>query len=352
MIADQATSILLDLRGSQFKVPNMRHLYEGWVSGVSPHYTTIVSFTDEIYENLLPKKDELDKAKACDFGYTSAGWFPSSSLDRLKFMATYCAWFFCWDDSIDREEVTLETGDRYRAEALEYIGYHLGIYDRQSPEPQASTVQLILFANIGKFIREECDPEIAQSFFSELQYIIDCCGKEQMNQLSGQLPTKEEYWDMRYGTSGVYAYCAIAPCMIDVKVPYELFHSPEMRAVWVEMNINIIIFNDIISLKKEVADDAIMSLIPITMAHDGVGLLEATNTVYEELVANCRAFDRAVSVLREKAKEYNEAVKSNIDKLIDCYEAFLTGVMNWSYTNARYKVSQDIQKDGSLVVSL
>ncbi|KAH6664445.1 isoprenoid synthase domain-containing protein [Halenospora varia] len=334
MGSNQATSILLELRGSQLKVPNMRHLYKGWVSGVSPHYTTIVLFTDEIYEKLLPKKDELDKAKACDFGYTSAGYF------------------FCWDDAIDREEVTLETGDQYRAEALEYIRYHLGSSNRQSPEPQALTAQLMLFADIGKFIREECDPEMAKSFFAELQYIIDCCGKEQKNQLSGQLPTKEEYWDMRYGTSGVYAYCVIAPYMIDVKVPYELFHSPEMRAVWVEMNINIIIFNDIISLKKEVADDAIVSLIPVTMAGDGVGLSEATKIVYEELVANSKAFDQAVAVLREKAKQYNETAQSNIDKLIECYEAFLTGVMNWSYTNARYKVSQDIQKDGSLLVSL
>jgi len=162
-------------------------------------------------------------------------------------MAIYCAWFFSWDDAIDREEVSLETGNQYRAEALEYIKDQLGLCTNgyinghaAKPEPQALTAQLELFANIGKSIREDCDGDMAQSFFAELQYIIDCCGKEQKNKLSGELPTKEEYWDMRYGTSGVSAYCAIAPYMIDVGVPGELFHSTEMKAVWVEMNINVI----------------------------------------------------------------------------------------------------------------
>jgi len=74
MVSQKATSILLQLRGSQLKVPNMRPLYRDWASGVSPHYATMVSFTNEIYEKLLPNPDELKKAKACDFGYTSAGY--------------------------------------------------------------------------------------------------------------------------------------------------------------------------------------------------------------------------------------------------------------------------------------
>ena len=34
----------------------------------------MVGFTNDIYETLLSNPDELKKAKACDFGYTSAGY--------------------------------------------------------------------------------------------------------------------------------------------------------------------------------------------------------------------------------------------------------------------------------------
>ncbi|KAH9906199.1 isoprenoid synthase domain-containing protein [Xylariomycetidae sp. FL2044] len=345
-----AGGLLRQLRGSQLIVPNMRPLYARWASGVSPHYAPLVAFTEAIYERLLPEKAALEKAKACDFGYTSAGWFPSSDLEKLKLMATYCAWFFCWDDTIDKEGVSLEAGNAYRAEAIEYIKYQLGLAEGVAPITPPSTVQLAIFADVGEHIREHCDRETAEAFFSQIEHTIACCGKEQ--EIASTLPSKQEYWEMRYGTSGVYAYCAIAPHMIDVKLPWELFNSSEMKAVWLEININVIIFNDIISLKKEIADNAISSLIPVTMAEDGIGLPEATRVVYEQLVANCAAFDRAKDGLRRKAKDFEASVQTDTDKVIECYEAFLCGVMNWSYTNYRYRVSQDIREDGTLVVTL
>jgi hypothetical protein len=74
MASEKMKSILLQLRGAELKVPNMRPLYKDWASGLSPHYEDMVSFTNEIYEKLLSNPDELRKAKACDFGYTSAGY--------------------------------------------------------------------------------------------------------------------------------------------------------------------------------------------------------------------------------------------------------------------------------------
>ncbi|KAI0470747.1 isoprenoid synthase domain-containing protein [Xylariaceae sp. FL0804] len=343
-------ALLCQLRGAQLKVPNMRPLYAGWTSVLSPHYQTVVDFTEQICEKLIPEEAAREKARACDFGFTSAGWFPGSDLEKLKFMACYCCWVFCWDDFSDREGVSLEEGNQHRAEAARYIRYHLGLAPEGTPEPEASTIQLEVFADVGKHVREHCDKDTAQAFCTQVEHILACSGKEQ--ETSKALPTKKQYWDIRYGTSTVYSYCAIAPHMCGVQLPQELFNSPEMKAVWLEMNINIIIFNDIISLKKELADDAVLSLIPVIMAEDGVGLSEATSAVYEQLVANCKAFDQAKERLREKAKGYGEAVRRDTDKLIECYEAFLTGVMNWSYTNARYRVAQDIQEDGSLVVIL
>jgi len=179
-------------------------------------------------------------------------------------MATFCVWLFTWDDATDREEISLERGNQYRAQAIEYIEHQLGLERKRRPnrttngtnehrneyrnghgkelelEPESLTPQLELFASIGKSIRETSDDNTAKLFFHELQYMFDCCSKEQKNKLSGDLPTIEQYWETRYGTSGVTAYCAIVPYMIDVKFPSELFQSVEMKAVWLEINVNII----------------------------------------------------------------------------------------------------------------
>ncbi|KAM3085669.1 hypothetical protein ACMFMG_002737 [Clarireedia jacksonii] len=330
----------------------MRPLYSNWASGVSPHYPELVKFTNELYKSLLSDRQAIEEAKSCDFGYTSAGWFPSSNLEKLKFMAIYCAWFFSWDDIIDSEDASLEYGAQYRAEAIEYIRYQLGLAHLKctTTEPKGSTPQLAVFADVGKYVRENCDGDVTRALFAEIERIIACCGKQQES--AGKLPSRKEYWDMRFGTSGVNAYCVLAPHMCGVQLPWELFHSSEMRAVWKEININIIIFNDVISLKKEIAANAIISLIPVTMAETGVGLEAAAKMVYEELIENCRAFDEAVELLRQKAKEYDISVQADTDKLIECYEAFLTGVMNWTYTNARYRVAKDITEDGTLITTL
>jgi len=74
MASEQTKYILRQLRGAELKFPNMRPLYKNWASGISPHYEYMVGFTNDIYETLLSNPDELKKAKACDFGYTSAGY--------------------------------------------------------------------------------------------------------------------------------------------------------------------------------------------------------------------------------------------------------------------------------------
>jgi hypothetical protein len=124
-------------------------------------------------------------------------------------MATYCTWFFRWDDVIDSEDASLEYGARYRAEAIDYIRFQLGLARKDCTEPQASTPELAMFADVGKYVREKCDGDFAQALFSEIEHIIACCGQEQES--AGKFPSEIEYWNMRYGTSGVYAYCVIAP---------------------------------------------------------------------------------------------------------------------------------------------
>lgn len=80
---DIVPSILSQLQGAQLILPNMRPLYAGWASGVSPHYDALVSFTNNVYERLLPEKKAFEKAKSCDFGYTSAGSVLSPSLSSF-----------------------------------------------------------------------------------------------------------------------------------------------------------------------------------------------------------------------------------------------------------------------------
>ena len=85
-----------------------------------------------------------------------------------------------------------------------------------------------------------------------IEFFVNMADLEQTVQLSGKLPSVEEYNQRRMGTSAVLVCLAITEYSYNMSLPEKMMASAEMELLWTATNIIISTCNDILSVRKEV----------------------------------------------------------------------------------------------------
>lgn len=93
---------------------------------------------------------------------------------------------------------------------IDYVAYHLGITNAMVTEPPAPTAATALFQHAGRLLKEQVDFAQLQRLFKAIQSYINNCAMEQDYIDRGTLPSVQEYWIYRWGTSSVYTHCVSA----------------------------------------------------------------------------------------------------------------------------------------------
>lgn len=128
-------------------------------------------------------------------------------------MTLFNLWLFVWDDVFDGEdevEGRPTNMDEIYERTIEYVAYHLGLTEPWVREPVAPSPATSLFRHAGEIFQRQVDLAQRWRFFAELKYYIENCAVEQKYLDKGVLPTVREYWSHRWGTSSVFAGCALA----------------------------------------------------------------------------------------------------------------------------------------------
>lgn len=127
-------------------------------------------------------------------------------------MALYNLWLFLWDDVFDGEDsknvLPSNMADMF-TQTISYVHYHLGLDDESAQEPKPPTWATSLFKHAGKLITKHASVAQRHRFFVEVQCYIRSCADEQKVLEKEQLPTVQEYWSFRWGTSSVFTACAL-----------------------------------------------------------------------------------------------------------------------------------------------
>lgn len=144
-------------------------------------------------------------------------------MDKLQACVLHSIWLFFWDDVIDRLDGStapdlahsLEFGDKYREESLRYVRYHLRDRDDEGEakrEPPRYENPFLEFCGMAAeiFTRTASRDTVERLLLTIEEYFVRA-GEGQKMQVSGVLPTFEEYVEFRMGDSAVYTYCAMMP---------------------------------------------------------------------------------------------------------------------------------------------
>lgn len=272
---------------------------------------------------------KLRRLEASDFASFTALWWPDAPFERLEILSYLVIWLFTWDDEID-EPTGLYSDDfsgaqRYRERTLRFVGDCLGLTAVDEDfRPQNEIVQS--FDVIGAALRDAYDRGQRQRFYDEIARFMACSEDEQRGRLQGHIPSLDEYWRFRLGTSAVYISSAVGEYAMGAPIPPAVVRSAPMQGVWDETNAIISVTNDLLSLRKEMKMDSIDSIVPLTFA--------STNNVHQAIsqsVAALRAskarFDVAAEALL--ALPCKDGVRGPLEEFIAVQRSNCVGNLVW-----------------------
>ncbi|MCJ1312340.1 hypothetical protein MMC25_006014 [Agyrium rufum] len=346
MMYSSSQSILDSLRGQSVTMCDLNRLYSTWPKETHPEVDRLRADVDRWLDETMAGSPSFKVLKKSDFGLFGATWWPRAPFDRLRIVTYLAVWLFTWDDEIDSSLGSLwdemDHAQAYRAETLRYVAQclDLPVSDCQSHfEPSSPIISNFLV--IGTAIRELYDMEQRQRFYQEVECFMEMSEREQRLRLNSTLPSIEEFWKYRLGSSAVGICLALQEISLgDMHLPSSTLDGAEMRLLWDQTNIIISTVNDMLSLKKEIANGSVESLIPLLYASSG-DVQVAMNQTTLFLIASIREFDETAKLLYRSNYVSRAVDEKLLTKFIDGCRFYCTGNLTWSLSTGRYRIHQE-----------
>jgi hypothetical protein len=301
----------------------------------------------------IPPGKTLNALQASDFGFFGATWWPSANFDELRICTYLAIWLLTWDDETDLNNGTMlnEFGaaKAYRDQTLAYVRYCLDI-DCSKSSPEVTNRVILNFKPIGVAIMHAYTVEQRRTVYEQIRFLVDMSGQEQHFRLSGTIPSIEEFWRYRLGSSAVTVCIALIEFSggEGMTLPVEFHNDVDVRSICTYTNKIISATNDLVSLKKEIKKDAIDSLVPILFFHLG-DVQMAITEVIAFIATEIKNMDVAVASLSERYESTGDDLRRRVEHFVDGCKHYTTGNLTWSLASDRYGVDK---VDGEIVMTL
>ncbi|KAI4250167.1 MAG: hypothetical protein L6R40_000339 [Gallowayella cf. fulva] len=326
-------SLLTSLKGQKVFVKDLNVFFKDWPSKLNIHLDDLRVVVDAWLESTMAESPLLRALKAADFGLFGATWWPEADWERLKVVTLFATWLFCWDDQIDSDDGSLwdDFGGSQvvRDQTLSYVRSCLDISDSQSHDKPPSRI-IGGFQTIGEAIRKGYTvgklnlavPEQRERFMKEFTTFVKMSQCEQSIRLSGKVPSIDEFWQYRLGTSAVYTCLAINEFSWgDMHLPPGIMEDENMKALWNRTNV-IISTGD----AQSAVDQAI-------------GFLEESVLEFEETIRR----------LQEDPIASDAVSKRQLHSFIKGCEFYCSGNLAWSLSTGRYGINCEDMSRGVFV---
>ncbi|KAK0646810.1 isoprenoid synthase domain-containing protein [Cercophora newfieldiana] len=368
---ESSAALIAKLKGQVMHVPDMLTLFPTcWPSGGrNKYYKRLKVRFDEIIEAVFPDEATKKRAYRNDFAFFTSVWFPDADWDQLYTCGLFSFWLFHCDDAMDESfgsvSQDLATSTQYRKQVLDYTRWCLGLgppaptgilskltswfWPAPKWNPPAPNLPNTVFKEFGERVQATTSRTFREMFYAEIKQYIDHCEIEQTDRLSGEISDDlESYMQVRHHTSAVRAYGYITQLGTGMRLPIWMTKSPEMQRLWDEMTLLIIIANDILSAKKELAGGCVHNAVPV-MYHQGQPLDKVIDALLNRLDACRKVFDETADKVASSAsrKGVNE-----LRRYIDGLRTNVTGTVEFCKLAQRYHNESYFNADGTMDVVL
>jgi hypothetical protein len=182
------------------------------------------------------------------------------------------------------------------------------------------------FDEIGLALRGSYNVDQLQRFYDGISRFISSTEIEQEHQLSGNLPTFQEYMGNRLGTSAVDITNASVEYGLSLHLPSDIMRSESTRTLWRETNLIFSITNDLMSHKKEFETGSVENMLPLAFAST-YDIGTAISKLVDSLRASKDRFDQEAKVLTQEAKQHGCC--SEVEQYIQVLRSNCVGNLIW-----------------------
>ncbi|KAK7735561.1 hypothetical protein SLS53_007474 [Cytospora paraplurivora] len=328
---DPNAALSRELRGRRIHV-DMTKSFLGWPTGARhSQYKRLQLECDRVLEIGVLDPNRCRKFKESDFALFSSLWWPYAEWEDLYTAMLFTVALFVWDDTIDTNEHTLasdfERAEVWREESLSYFKYHLKL-SPQDVEPRCPDEICLLFKEFAERFCEKFAEEQRLRMFSKIENFVAHNKLEQAERLAGRIPDYDEYMRIRYGVTGVRMFTLLLEITQQTVLPACVMDSPEMEEIIKECNFIIIVINDILSLKKEIATDCVVNLVPV-LYKSGQPLEKVIPYLTEEMHASRDRLDSTAAKL-DAMTRHDPQLNRSLMTFIDGIRIMDTGTLEYS----------------------
>ncbi|KAK0113387.1 hypothetical protein ONS96_014253 [Cadophora gregata f. sp. sojae] len=196
------------LRGQTFVLPKLDSLMPGWPSYVGKHYEELQAVAEKKYTKLGYTGDKLKRLRRINCPLPASCWWPEASLEAGVTFMYWCMFIFTWDDELEEIHMRDVAGDSveaqtFRRDTLLFIEHYLGLSRTGSEAPLPPTQGVGTFTELGDLLKSQYNITQRKRWFDEAVFFFKMVKVEQEYVLADKVPTVEDFWTMRMGSSAV-----------------------------------------------------------------------------------------------------------------------------------------------------
>ncbi|KAI1827657.1 terpenoid synthase [Xylaria intraflava] len=336
--------LVASIRGARVKIPDLQSMLAHWPQHVHPEVDRLEKYVQKTLDSVFPEPEEqarLRKMKASEFALFTASWWAYASFEKLCVVASLSIWLFVVDDEMDSAEYSslvdnFTLASKFRQETLKFIAISLSRDPTQDVSLLANNRMMKCFEHVGEALKASYNDRQLSVFAKEVAFFIDMCQEEHKVRLSSALPTPEQYLQRRMGSSAVGICFAITEYATGINMPEEIMQSEPIKIIWHESNIIISIVNDILSIKKEIAQSQADTMVPVLVMK-----LRSVQAAVDEatvmVAKSIRRFDAAEQEILDRYASSPET-QDMIREYVRACKTACTANLNWSLVSARYQL--------------
>ncbi|KAJ5530615.1 hypothetical protein N7527_004008 [Penicillium freii] len=306
------------LDGHELIIPSQQKLNPGW----------------ELKEHDPSHKSIKDELTSWVERYCSQSLFWELSNENMNLV-------FTWDEPLDDGKFTHDPAGaiNYCNETIEFIELLRDpsrVESATHPDPNIASFK-DSFVDIS-----ESHPVCTKCYLDECLLFVRGTSEAVERREKNQVPTLADYFDWRVLNLGFEIYFTLIGYAQDLQIPNECSKpNPLMQTIFREASLIISIYNDLLSLPKELFE----SCVPIKMFEFGLSL-DMTINSFGQMINDCaERFNKAEQHLYSQTSSDSLA---SVQAFVQGIKQHVVGTLKHFYYMKRYVAKGVNQPDGSI----
>jgi len=301
---------------------------------VNPTYHEVKPKGDAWITKIM-KGDEKWAARntKVDLCFLASIWAPQCDDVALRMMLDWNHWVFLFDDQFDEGHLS-----RNSAAAQDEIDRTLAIMGETEEKytPESNPIRYV-FQTCWERLKQRSSLDLQQRWKDMHRRFFDGLVTQVKDMEEGRVFSRDvqTYLDMRRGTIGAYPAICLAEYAQGVELDQQIVNHPSLQECMCVSADLVLLVNDVLSYKKDLALGVDHNLITLLMAQ-GRSTQEAVDTIGDMINECYRRWYIALAEL----PVYGENIDRQVLKFVDCCKNVALGNLYWSFKTGRYVGSE------------